>query len=197
MVSIRASGGHALVYDRTGEFTAAFYEEDRDIIINPFDQRSHCWSPFNDAETAEGFTQIYDVLIPTSSGDKDPFWSKSMGTSVYATLLAELRFLEFLRDDGPKYSARKWVKSIFDVDTVDPKTGEVIQAPKPARTKSDPSKDGSFVFLTGHPEYDAATRNITSAIMELAATATVFLSSPANSRKCAKSVAALWWVSRF
>ena len=230
IVSIRASGGHALVYDRTGEFTAAFYDEDRDIIINPFDQRSHCWSPFHDANTAESFTQIYDVLIPARSGDKDPFWSKSarivaefvsrelvqrgkatnaqlrdalmniplekleklihdtpaekfigeqagkMGTSVYATMLAELRFLEFLRDDGPKFSARDWVRSIFarDVEDVDPDTGEVIDAPKPKtskKKKKGDASDGSFVFLTGHPEFDAATRNITSAIMELSATA--------------------------
>ena len=224
--SIRAAGGHALIYDRTGEYTSAFYDDSRDVIVNPFDARSHCWSPFNDAKTAEGFTQIYDVLIPSPPGERDPFWSKSarivaefvsrelvkrgrgtnadlrdalmhlpidkleqliqqtpaenfigeqtgkMGTSVYASLLASLRFLEYLRDDGPRFSARDWVRSIFKDGprTIDGQTGEVTSA-RPADASAGASAEGSFVFLTGHPEFDAATRNITSAIMEIAATA--------------------------
>jgi len=75
------------------------------------------------------------------------------------------------------------VKSIFGNDTavIDQETGEILEPvedevkktknAKKKKVKTTASEDGSFVFLTGHPEFDAATRNITSAIMELAAIA--------------------------
>lgn len=63
--------------------------------------------------------------------------------SIRANLIAELRFLEFLRDDAPPFSIREWVKN-----------------------------DGQgFVFLTGDAEHSAATRNIISSIFEVAANA--------------------------
>lgn len=58
-------------------------------------------------------------------------------------MIAELRFLEFLRDDGEPFSIRNWV--------VEEKPG--------------------FVFLTGDAEHSAATRNIISTVFEVAANA--------------------------
>ena len=219
LASIRTSGGCAVIYDRTGDYASSFYDPDRDFIINPFDARSHCWSPFHDADTAESFAKLYDVLIPNRPDEKDKFWPQAarivaefvsrellkkglgtnaalreaimnlpietveelvqgtpaekfigeaagkMGTSVYATMLAELRFMEFLRDDGPKFSARDWVNHTVNGTTVDvdAETGEIL-------TDKTTDTGGSFLFLTGHPEFDTTTRNITSAIMEIAAT---------------------------
>jgi len=180
LASIRKAGGYAVIYDRSGDYTSTFYDETRDIILNPFDERSHCWSPFNDADSAESFTKLYDVLIPSRPDEKDKFWPQAarivaehvsrellkrgegtnaalrnaimnlpleaveelvagtaadkfmgeaagkMGTSVYATMLSELRFLEFLRDDGPRFSARDWVKGTVTGQTIsmDPSTGD-------------------------------------------------------------------------
>lgn len=222
LVSIREAGGCAIIYDRTGDYAASFYDEERDVIINPFDERSHCWSPFHDADSAESFSKLYDVLIPNRPEEKDKFWPQAarivaefvsrellkrglgtnaalreaimtlpietveelvrgtpadkfigeaagkMGTSVYATMLAELRFMEFLRDDGPKFSARDWVHQVVegDVVDVDADTGEILSDTKAGGH----GEGGSFLFLTGHPEFDTTTRNITSAIMEIAAT---------------------------
>ena len=64
--------------------------------------------------------------------------------SIRANLIAELRFLEHLRDDGDPFSIREWVK--------------------------DDNKRG-FVFLTGNAEQAAATRNLISACFEVAANA--------------------------
>lgn len=63
--------------------------------------------------------------------------------SIRANLIAELRFLEFLRDDAEAFSIRSWIKT---------------------------SKTG-FVFLTGDAEHSAATRNIISSVFEVAANA--------------------------
>ncbi|MDG2260678.1 MAG: type IV secretion system DNA-binding domain-containing protein [Paracoccaceae bacterium] len=63
--------------------------------------------------------------------------------SIRANLIAELRFLEFLRDDAEPFSIRKWVKS----------------------------SETGFVFLTGDAEHAAATRNVISTLFEVAANA--------------------------
>lgn len=67
--------------------------------------------------------------------------------SIRANLVAELRFLEYLRDDAASFSVRDWVRS---------------DAP-------------GFVFLTGDAEHSAATRNIISTIFEVAANALMTL----------------------
>lgn len=195
--TIRARGGRAIIYDRMGGLVRDFYDPETDIIVNPFDARSAVWSPFFEAQTPEAFAQIAEVMIPQRSGAGDPFWSSTarlvfeyaarallrkknptnadlrraimeisavelerllVGTpgahffgqhvektsaSIRANMISELRFLEFLRDDGEPFSARQWVIS---------------------------DKPG-FVFLTGDAEHAAATRNIISTIVEVAANA--------------------------
>lgn len=194
---VRANKGRAVVYDRMGSLIRDFYDPERDIIINPFDQRSMAWSPFNEAERPEIFTQMAEVLIPDSSGTSDPFWSQAArlvfdyaarkllaqgrttnkdlreailniptdelasllsdspgkhvlnkdiaktAGSIRANLVAELRFLEFLRDDAEPFSIRDWIKN---------------------------STEG-FIFLSGDAEHAAATRNIISTIFEIGANA--------------------------
>lgn len=195
--TIRAQNGRAVVYDKMGALVRDFYDPETDIIINPFDARSHVWSPFFEARTPAALAQIAEVMIPQKPGQNDPFWSvtarlvfeyaarslikaktptnddlrraimtikaeelekllagtpgqhffgqhvEKTSASIRANMIAELRFLEFLRDDGEPFSAREWVKS---------------------------DKPG-FVFLTGDAEHSAATRNIISTVIEVAANA--------------------------
>lgn len=197
LTTIRAQNGRAIIYDRMGGLVRDFYDPATDIIINPFDARSHIWSPFGEASTPEALAQIAEVMIPQRPGQNDPFWSQTArlvfeysarsllrakrptnadlrraimtisaeelekllaGTpgahffgkhvektsaSIRANMIAELRFLEFLRDDGELFSAREWVKS----------------------------ERPGFVFLTGDAEHSAATRNIISTIIEVSANA--------------------------
>lgn len=194
--TVRKAGGKAIVYDRMGAFVSRYYDPDTDVIINPFDARSKSWSPFNEAEHPEFFTQIAEVFIPDKPGaGGDTFWqdaarivfdyaakeiykqpnpsmkklrdailhipneklaelvqstpakhflneeiAKTAG-SIRATLIAELRFLEHLREDAPEFSIRDWVKNA----------------------------DTGIVFLTGDAEHAAATRNIISTLFEVAA----------------------------
>ena len=194
---IRDNGGRAIIYDRMGALIRDYYNPATDIIINPFDTRSHAWSPFNEAERPEFFTQIAEVMIPDRPGSSDPFWTQAArivfdyaaqqllaegnysnaklreailnipgedlaklieatpgrhflnqeiaktAGSIRANLIAELRFLEFLRDDGKPFSIRDWVKT----------------------------SETGFVFLTGDAEHAAATRNIISTLFEVGANA--------------------------
>ncbi|MDH2328319.1 type IV secretion system DNA-binding domain-containing protein [Cereibacter sp. SYSU M97828] len=195
--TVRAQNGRAVVYDKMGALVRDFYDPETDIIINPFDARSKVWSPFLEARTPEAIAQVAEVMIPQRAGEGDPFWSQTArlvfeyaarslikaktptnrdlrraimtikaeeleklvaGTpgqhffgahvektsaSIRANMIASLRFLEFLRDDGEPFSMREWVKS---------------------------DKPG-FIFLTGDAEHSAATRNIISTVIEVAANA--------------------------
>lgn len=197
LTTIRERNGRAIIYDRMGTLVRDFYDPETDIIINPFDARSKAWSPFYEASNPAAIAQIAEVMIPQRPGQSDPFWSQTArlvfeytarsilkrknptnaelrraimtisavelekliaGTpgqhffgkavektsaSIRANMIAELRFLEFLRDDAEPFSVRDWVK-----------------ADKPG-----------FVFLSGDAEHSAATRNIISAIAEVAANA--------------------------
>ncbi|WP_375551963.1 type IV secretion system DNA-binding domain-containing protein [Rhodophyticola porphyridii] len=49
------------------------YQQETDIILNPFDARSVGWSPFNEVQTAEGFARIAEVMIPDQPGAQERF----------------------------------------------------------------------------------------------------------------------------
>lgn len=210
LATIRENHGRAVVYDRMGTFVSRFYDEERDIIINPFDNRSKSWNLFDDVLDAASFTQLSEVMIPEKAGAaSDPFWSQSArivfdyaagelyktgpktvkalidyvirmevselsklisstpgahffnediaktALSIRANLISELRFLEFLRDDAEAVSIRDWMAS----------------------------EEPSFLFLTGDAEHAAATRNIISVILEIAANALMSL-GPASEPRC-------------
>jgi type IV conjugative transfer system coupling protein TraD len=195
LLTVRKMGGRAIIYDRMGAYVRDFYDAETDVIINPFDARSHIWSPFFEANSTHFFTQLSEVLIPDRPEAADAFWSQAAriifdyaaqqlyqsgdwsnaklrqaildipaedlsrliestpgrhffneeisktAGSIRANLITELRFLEFLRDDGPPFSIREWIKG----------------------------EQSGFVFLTGDSEHAAATRNIISAVFEVAA----------------------------
>lgn len=195
--TIREAGGRAVIYDRMGGLLRDHYDPEQDIILNPFDDRSVGWSPFNEVSSPEGFAQIAEVMIPDTPGQADQFWTQSArlvfqyaarelakagktsnmdlrtaimnlpaedlakiveatpgrhffgehaaktSASIRANMITELRFLEYLRDDGESFSIRDWI--------VNDRPG--------------------FVFLTGNAEQAAATRNIISTLFEVAANA--------------------------
>ena len=75
--------------------------------------------------------------------------------SIRANLISELRFLEFLRDDGDAFSIREWIGQ----------------------------DDPSFLFLTADAEHAAAMRNIISAMLEISANA-LMSRGPATEPRC-------------
>ena len=195
--TVRAKGGRAIIYDRMGGLLRDHYDAETDIILNPFDNRSRAWSPFNEVQEAEHFAQIAEVMIPDQPNAPDQFWTQAArlvfqyaarelkkqgrGTnaelreaimqlpaeklaeivkptpgshffgenvaktsaSIRANMISLLSFLEYLRDDADPFSIRDWV---------------IRETP-------------GFVFLTGSAEHSAATRNVISTVLEVAANA--------------------------
>lgn len=50
MDQVRAQGKRAIVYDTSGEFTATYFREGKDIILNPFDARSPNWNVWREIQ---------------------------------------------------------------------------------------------------------------------------------------------------
>lgn len=66
-----------------GTFTSRFYNKDKDIILNPLDDRSPYWSIFNEAKNTIDFETIATALIPDTGSD--PFFHKQQ--EFYSLLL--------------------------------------------------------------------------------------------------------------
>ena len=71
---IRSRGERCIVYDKMGSYTETFFDSDRDILLNPLDERSPRWSPFLEARTDRDFDTMAHALIPKQRDAADPFW---------------------------------------------------------------------------------------------------------------------------
>ncbi|WP_380871855.1 type IV conjugative transfer system coupling protein TraD [Sphingomonas sp. DBB INV C78] len=87
LAGIRKRGKRAIVYDTAGTFVEKFYRPGIDVLLNPLDVRSDCWSPWVDVPKDYHYDQIAESTIPDKAGD--PFWAKS----ARGTLVAVLRKL--------------------------------------------------------------------------------------------------------
>ena len=71
---MRKRGECCVVYDKMGSYTRAFFDPDRDVLLNPLDARSPRWSPFNEARSRRDFDTMAAALIPQQKDTVDPFW---------------------------------------------------------------------------------------------------------------------------
>ncbi len=71
---IRERGERCVIYDKMGSYTRAFFDEDRDVLLNPLDARAPRWSPFLEARNPRDFDMMAAALIPQQKDTVDPFW---------------------------------------------------------------------------------------------------------------------------
>lgn len=64
--SIRREGKKAIVYDVAGNFIKHFYREDKDIILNPMDERSRYWNIWSDCKTEGDAISFAESMMPDS-----------------------------------------------------------------------------------------------------------------------------------
>ena len=74
VAQIRARGERCVVYDKMGTYTRAFFDPDRDVLMNPLDARAPRWSPFLEARNPRDFDMMAAALIPQQKDTVDPFW---------------------------------------------------------------------------------------------------------------------------
>ena len=74
VAQIRAKGERCVIYDKMGSYTRAFFDKDRDVLLNPLDARAPRWSPFLEARGPRDFDMMAAALIPQQKDTVDPFW---------------------------------------------------------------------------------------------------------------------------
>ncbi len=95
--AIRARGERAVIYDKKGEFIEMFYRDNIDHILNPSDNRSHQWSPWEEMASPFDADWIAETLFPntTNSGGNEKFFINAARNTVSAAL-------QTLYLDGPR-----------------------------------------------------------------------------------------------
>ena len=71
---IRQRGDRCVIYDKMGSYTQAFFDPERDVLLNPLDARAPRWSPFFEARSPRDFDTMAAALIPQQRDTVDPFW---------------------------------------------------------------------------------------------------------------------------
>jgi type IV conjugative transfer system coupling protein TraD len=75
---IKNNGDIAIIYDKMGSFIPYFYEEGKDIILNPFDERGVKWSVFSEIRQGKEETDLRSIasgLIPKNKNG-DNYWNE-------------------------------------------------------------------------------------------------------------------------
>ena len=85
LTQLRARGDRVIIYDKGNNFIPTFYRQDKDKILNPFDQRCPFWDLWEECRTVGDFENFATSLLPDSSGSSDPFWVLSARSLFVAT----------------------------------------------------------------------------------------------------------------
>lgn len=72
----RKNGDGGIIYCYTPDFVQEFYDPERDVLLNPFDQRCAPYSIFNDVHSRPHLDMIMEALIPDPPSGSDPFWNQ-------------------------------------------------------------------------------------------------------------------------
>lgn len=96
-----------ILHDVKGDLTQKFYSQNRDIILNPYDNRAYVWDFFgeNDIGTVEIFFNAYMKAV---QGSKKDFFSGS-AQDRYMGLIKEIFFQNIP-------NTQKWAQFIFELD---------------------------------------------------------------------------------
>ena len=186
---IRARGDRAVIVDTTGSFVSEFYEEESDILMNPYDKRSKPWHPWCECPHLD-FEKLSLSFIPKPAArGEDDFFSAAARAIFLASLenaVGEKNFLieEFL-DQLLRASNQELLEKLQDTDAaiyLDPK-GERTTASvrstlnnfiahlRPLTNTVDPfsirewilsGEEGSALFLASDPSKREKLRTLIS-----------------------------------
>lgn len=72
---IRARGERAIIYDKGGTYVSNFYQEGKDVILNPLDERGKAWDIWQECDDKADFEALAEALMPMpATNAMDPFW---------------------------------------------------------------------------------------------------------------------------
>ena len=71
---IRLRKNRAIVFDVTGEFVDRFYNPETDVILNPLQEGSVNWLPWNDCHTDEEYNSLAAAFVDGEGIKSDRYW---------------------------------------------------------------------------------------------------------------------------
>lgn len=83
---IRRLGQRAVIVDTTGAFIERYYREGKDVILNPFDDRTKPWHPWVECRDRFDYDSLAESLIPSSHCEKENYWRSAAQSVVKSTL---------------------------------------------------------------------------------------------------------------
>ena len=209
VAQIRAKGERCVLYDKMGTYTRAFFDPDRDVLMNPLDARAPRWSPFLEARGPTDFDMMAAALIPQQRDTVDPFWVTaarqlfSNGASVlWSRGVTENKVLvdHLLKTELTALAeAMEGTVAQSIVDPENPKTALSVRAMLTANLSAleflpdtgdpfsirewiaDEDREG-FLFLTSRGDQHASLRGLISTWLEIAVNAMLSLAQERERR---------------
>lgn len=83
---IRNLQQRAIIVDLTGEYVEKYYRHGKDILLNPFDQRSVSWHPWCEGIDHVSLKSLAQSFIPSSFREEENFWRKGAQEVFFAAL---------------------------------------------------------------------------------------------------------------
>lgn len=83
---IRKNGQKAIIIDTTGSFLERYYRSDKDVILNPFDDRSAIWSPWAEGCNPNDYAELAEAFIPLDNYDNEKYW-RIASQAVFVSLM--------------------------------------------------------------------------------------------------------------
>lgn len=87
--TLRKRGDRVIVYDKGCALVPHYFDEARDVILNPFDERCPNWDIWLEAPHDSDFENMAESLIPMQ-GESDPFWVNAART-VFSSVASTMR----------------------------------------------------------------------------------------------------------
>lgn len=77
---IRARGDRVIIYDKGCDYIRTYYQEGKDIILNPLDDRTASWHLWDECRDFADYDSMAAALMPMPGGGSDPFWINAART---------------------------------------------------------------------------------------------------------------------
>ncbi len=74
---IKMQRQRAIIFDVTGSFVDRFFNPETDIILNPLEENSASWLPWNDCATDEEFNNLASAFVDGGSLTSDKYWEEA------------------------------------------------------------------------------------------------------------------------
>lgn len=103
---LRERGDLVIIYDKGCTFIDKYYDESKDILLNPLDKRCANWDMWEECQTLPDLETVSNTLIPMGSSE-DPFWQGSART-IFAEAAQRMR-----QDKGRSYN--KFLRTLLAI----------------------------------------------------------------------------------